>query len=366
MTYLIVFINFIYHSGIAILPKRISKIWWGRPFVGVILLLWLAIFYGRPPQVTEVARKYTLRLAFFPNLTHAPALIGVQRGDFAKALKDTTLKTTVFANGPEAMEALLANAIDVAFVGPSPAINTWQKTKGKALTILAGVCSGGAALITRKGVTIQSLRDLDGKRVGVPQLGGTQDISLRGFMQPMGLRPLEKGGTVTILPMKPADMLPLFKRQQLDAAWIPEPWVARLMEDTGATLSIDERTLWDQGRFTTTLLVVRREYLEKNREQVEALLEAHVRVVNWMKKHPEEAKKRVNEELKRLTTKALPDNVLQKAWARMTFTTDPQIESLMKQAQMAVDAGYLKALPDSKALWDEQPLSAAQRRAAIP
>lgn len=346
--------------------KRFSKIWWGRPLIGMLFLLWLAIFYGRPPQVSEVAHKYTMRLAFFPNLTHAPALIGVQRGDFEKALKDTKLNTIVFTSGPEAMEALLANAVDVAFVGPGPAMNTWQKTKGKALTILAGACSGGTALVARKGVAIQSLRDLDGKRVGVPQLGGTQDISLRGFIQPIGLKPQEKGGTVTILPMKPADMLPLFKSQQLDAAWVPEPWAARLVKDTGATLAIDERTLWEQGRFTTTVLVARNEYLEKNRERVEALLEAHVRVVNWIAKHPEEAKKVVNGEIKRLTTKALPDKVLQEAWARMTFTTDPQLESLMKQAQMAVDAGYLKAVPDRKALWDEKLLSVAQRRASTP
>ena len=163
-----------------------------------------------------------------------------------------------------------------------------------------------------------------------------------------------------------SDMLPLFKSQQLDAAWVPEPWVARLLKDAGATLVIDERTLWEKGRFTTTVLVARKEYLEKNRAQVEAFLTAHVRVVNWIEKNPTEAKKIVNGEIKRLTTKPLNDKVLDEAWGRMSFTTDPQIASMMKQAQMALDAGYLKSVPDQKALWKEDMLRAAERKATAP
>jgi NitT/TauT family transport system substrate-binding protein len=323
--------------------------------LGILSLFWLAIFYGTPPQTETPSRqgKPALRLAYFPNVTHAPALIGVQKGDFAKALKETPLRTVVFSSGPEAMEALLANAVDVAFVGPGPAINTWVKTQGKALAILAGACSGGAGLVARKGTNIHGLPDLEGRRVGVPQLGGTQDIALRAFLLSVGLKPQERGGNVAILPMKPADMIPLFKSGQLDAAWVPEPWLARLTHDTGGSIVVDERTLWKGGQFTTTVIVARRAYLEKNRTAVEALVKAHRRVVDWIEANPNEAQAVVNEELKRLTTKSLKKEVLAESWQRMSFTTDLHTESLMKQAEMAVSAGYLPKAPEQSALFRE-------------
>ena len=337
------------------MPKNFSKAWWGRPVLGVLVLFWLAIFYGTPPQ-TDVPLKQgktALRLAYFPNVTHAPALVGVQKGEFTKALKDTPLRTVVFSTGPEAMEALLANAVDVAFVGPGPAINTWVKTQGKAIAILAGVCSGGAGLVARKDTNIQALPDLGGKRIGVPQLGGTQDISLRAFLLSVGLKPQEKGGNVAILPMKPADMVSLFKSGQLDAAWVPEPWLSRLAHDTGGSIVLDERTLWKDGQFTTTVLVTRRAYLAKNRPEVEAIVKAHRKVVTWIVANPKEAQEVVNAELKRLTTKPLAQEILAEAWNRMSFTTDLHAESLMKQVEMAVSAGYLPKAPEQSALFKE-------------
>src|SRR5579871_1638214 len=176
--------------------------------------------------------KPVLRLAYFPNVTHAPALAGVARGDFQQALGDkAALETRVVNAGPEAMEALLANAIDVSYVGPSPAINTYLKSQGRVLRLLAGACSGGASLVASADTPIHSIKDLDGKSVAVPQFGGTQDVSCRHFLAASGLRPKDKGGSVDLQEIKNPDILALFKQKQLDAAWVPEPWAARLIAD---------------------------------------------------------------------------------------------------------------------------------------
>jgi NitT/TauT family transport system substrate-binding protein len=305
-----------------------------------------------------------LRLAYFPNVTHAPALIGVARGDIQTALGKTRLETKVVNAGPEAMEALLAGEIDVAYVGPSPAINTYLKSGGTALRLLAGACSGGAALVARGDTQIRSIRDLDGRRVAVPQLGGTQDVSCRHFLAANGLRPKEKGGTVEVLPVKNPDILALFKQKQIDAAWVPEPWASRLVKDTGARIVVDERDLWPEHKFTTTVVVARTAYLQSHPDEVKALLGAHVRVTDWLGTHPDEGMILVNGELERLTGKKLDSDVLKNAWQRVTFTTDPNQPSIEAFVQAAADAGYLKGERAIAGLFDHKPLEAARQYAS--
>jgi NitT/TauT family transport system substrate-binding protein len=327
------------------------------------LLLALAIFYGGTrPFAENSSGKTAVRLACFPNLTHAPALVGVGRSEFAQTLGNNgQLQTTVFASGPEALEALLAGAIDMAYVGPGPAINTYLKSGGKALRLIASACEGGAGLVARPDAGIHVLRDLDGKRVATPQLGGTQDIALRHFLAQQGLRPREKGGTVQIVPSKPADTLGLFKRAQIDAAWLPEPWVSRLKQEAGAKLVFDERDLWPDRRFTATVLVVRTEFLKAHPVLVEAILQAHIKTVDWIRKNPVEAQQIVNGELKRLTGKPLAASVMKEAWERLTFRVEPHPSSIEACARMATEAGFLPPNPDLAGLWELNLLSKVRR-----
>ncbi|MFN3651469.1 MAG: ABC transporter substrate-binding protein [Armatimonadota bacterium] len=334
------------------------------PAAALGLLIGGALVFGRiEPEVTGKR----VRVAFFPNVTHAPALAASARGELDRALPaGTSLDVKVFNAGPEAMEALLAGEIDVSYVGPSPAINTYLKSGGRALRVLAGACSGGAALVARAEVPIAAVKDLDGKRVAVPQLGGTQDVSLRHFLAREGLKPWEKGGSVEIVTAKNPDILALIQRKQVDAAWVPEPWASRLVHDAGATVAVDERSLWEGGRFTTTVLVARTKFLEEQPETVQAILRAHLQSIDWLKAQPEAGKKLVNAELKRLTGKELSEQVLDEAWARVEFTSDPHQASIETFADAAVQAGYLPRGSSALAgLFHLEPLQNALQRVAV-
>lgn len=313
---------------------------------------------GRGPA-SQVAKTVSsaqgrVRLAYFPNVTHAPALVGVAHGYFQRALPEgVALDTRVFNAGPEEMEALLAGEVDVGYVGPSPAINTYLRSHGRALRVVAGACSGGACLVARRDSPITGIASLGGKRLAVPQLANTQDVSARHFLSVQGLRPREKGGTVEVLPVRNPDILVLFLRKQLDAAWVPEPWASRLILEADARLVLDERDLWPQGRFTTTVMIVRRGFLEQHPDWVEAMLRAHIKAINWLKQDADEAQTAVNAELLRLTGKKLPTEVLQQAWRRLEFTTDPIRSSMETFVGAAGDAGYLPAeLRDVQALFE--------------
>src|SRR5437773_4129631 len=218
-----------------------------------------------------------VRLGYFPNLTHAVALVGVARGTFQSDLgSKVKLEPKIFNAGPALIEALFAGDIDIGYVGPSPAINGYVKSHGAALRIIAGAASGGALFIVRPGANIQKAKDLANKKLADPQLGGTQDVSLRYYLQQNGLKTVDKGGNVQIIPTDNPTILTLFKQGKIDGAWVPEPWATRLIVEGNGRVLVDERNLWPDGKFVTTNVVVRKAFLDAHPDLVNKFLQAHV------------------------------------------------------------------------------------------
>jgi NitT/TauT family transport system substrate-binding protein len=293
----------------------------------------------------------TLRLGYFPNVTHATPVVGVAKDFFARRLGGTNLETQTFNAGPAEVEALLGGDLDAGYLGPNPAINAYAKTKGEGIRIIAGATSGGAQLVVQPG--IGSAADLRGRRIASPQLGNTQDVALRAWLKAQGLTPSSQGekGDVQVEPQDNATTLQLFQDRKIDGAWVPEPWASRLVLDGGGTVLVDEKTLWPGGKFVTTHLVVRTEFLEKYPETVKALLSGEVDADKWIEANPDEAKTTVNGEIKRITTKALKPAVLDRAWSNIQVTTDPVASSLKKSADDAIAAGLLQKV-DLKGIYD--------------
>ena len=217
------------------------------------------------------AGNVVIRVAYFANLTHSQVLIGLARGDFQRARgPNVTIQTAVFNAGPSVIEALFANQIDLAYIGPNPAINGYVQSKGAALRIVAGATSGGAALVVRPGANIKTAADLAGKRIASPQLGNTQDVALRNYIIANGLQTKEQGGTVEVIPTDNTLILDLFKLGQIDGAWEPEPWASRLIVEAGGQLLVDERTLWTatHGDFVTAHIIVSTQFLKDHPDVV--------------------------------------------------------------------------------------------------
>ena len=322
---------------------------------GVVVAVLLMVSACSSTMETPVAggNAARIRVGYFPNLTHSQALIGLARGDFQKALGDAvTIEATSFNAGPAVIEALFANQIDLAYIGPNPAINGYVQSKGEALRIVSGATSGGAALVVRADAGIASAADLAGKKIASPQLGGTQDVALRNYVMANGLQTVENGGTVEIIPTQNSQTLDLFKQGMLDGAWVPEPWASRLIVEGGGVLLVDERDLWPDGAFVTTHIIVSTPFLKTHPDWVKAWLDAHVEITSWEQGHPLEAKALVNSEIERLTGKKLDDRVLEQAWDRMTVTWDPISASLVESADSAFNIGFLKAEPDLTGIYD--------------
>jgi NitT/TauT family transport system substrate-binding protein len=306
---------------------------------------------GGTPAASGGSEPVALRLGFFPNLTHAGAIAGVEKGFFDQALPDNvTLTTQGFNAGPAATEAFFAGEIDATFIGPNPAINGFAKSKGEALRIVSGATSGGAYLVVKPG--IESAADLKGKKLATPQLGNTQDVALRYWLKEQGLTTDTKGGgEVSILPQENSQTLQTFGSGQIDGAWVPEPWATRLVQEAGGTVLIDEKTLWPKGQYVTTHLMVRTEYLEAHPDVVQGLIEGLAETNDWLKANPTEAQKVVNEGIGKLTGKPLAENVIAAAWGNLTFTLDPIPTSLYGSAEHAEEVGLLDPV-DLKGIYD--------------
>jgi NitT/TauT family transport system substrate-binding protein len=284
----------------------------------------------------------TLSLGYFPNVTHATALVGVHEGIFQDALGGTTLETATFNAGPEAVEALLSGAIDATFIGPNPAVNAYAQSGGKAVRIVSGATSGGAFLVVNP--EIDGPKDLAGRSIASPQLGNTQDVALRAWLADNGLATTpEGGGDVEVVPQSNSDTLDQFTTGDIDGAWVPEPWATRMVQEGGGKVLVDERDLWAStgGEYVTTHLIVRTDYLEANRDTVRSLLEGVVEANTFVAEHPDEAQSAVADEILAITDQEIAPEVLAASWANLTFTVDPVAASLQQSADDAVALGLL-------------------------
>jgi NitT/TauT family transport system substrate-binding protein len=322
---------------------------------------------GTSTNITPSGESKLIKIGYFPNINHAQPMIGLANGDYQKHLgDDVEIKTLTFNAGPSAIEALYANAVDVTYVGPNPTINGYVQSQGKALKVIAGAASGGAVFVVRNDAGIDGPEDFAGKKFGSPQLGNTQDVALRLYLKEHGYETKENGGNVEVLPAKNADLLTLMIKGDLDGAWVPEPWGARMVEETNSKIFLDERDLWPNGKFVTVNLIARTDFLQKNPDLVKKLLEAHVEETIWINNNPEEARKQFNQQMAKLTGNMIPESQLQTGMSRMEITWDPIKSSLFANGEDQYKIGFFKENPDISQIYDLTILNQVLREKGLP
>lgn len=301
----------------------------------------------------DPSRTVKVRVGHFSNITHAQGLIGHGNRWFEEALTpEAVVDWKIFNAGPSAIEALFAGQLDITYIGPSPAVNGYVKSEGEAVRIVAGSASGGASLVVRADSGIAKPEDFHGKKIASPQLGNTQDVALRAWLLKHGHQPKEKGGDVEVIPVANADQLTLFLKKEIDAAWTIEPWVSALVQNGGGRVLFHESELWEDGKFATTVVLVRTKFLNEHPDLVRRFLETHLRLTDWINAHPEEAKAAFKAEFEKETGREFPRKLLDEAWPRVRFSVEPLPATVRTQALAAHRAGFLKKEPDLARLFD--------------
>ncbi|MFJ2746539.1 aliphatic sulfonate ABC transporter substrate-binding protein [Streptomyces sp. NPDC087297] len=306
-----------------------------------------------------------VRIGYFPNLTHATALVGLQEGLIEKELNGTKVKPQSFNAGPSEVEALNGGSLDIGFIGPSPSINGYVKSKGSNLRIISGSASGGVKLVVNPD-RIKTLDDLKGKKIATPQKGNTQDVAFLNWISEKGwtVDPESGKGDVSVVRTDNKVTPDAFKQGSIDGAWVPEPTASKLVSDGGSVL-LDETALWPDKKFVITNIIVSQKFLKEHPDVVEAVLKGTVKTNEWINANPDKAKASANAKLEADSGKALDAKVLDPAWPSIAITDDPLASTLKTQSEWAVKAKLIEQ-PDLAGIYDLTLLNKVLKAAGKP
>jgi len=318
---------------------------WPSIMKKITLFLFTALLFTFFGCAKTAAENTVVRIAFFPNITHAQALIGSAVDDtgtsrFAQALEGCDVTYQDFNAGPEEIEALFAGSVDIGYIGPVPAINGFVRSGGDVV-IISGAANGGAVLVARDGVNITSITDLAGRKVAIPQLGNTQHLSLLQLLSANGLATTSAGGTVDVFAIANSEIKTLMQSGEIDAALIPEPWGARLTREINAKLVLDYKQIWMDGNYSTAVVIVNKDFLTAHPDLVEKFLQAHSDITAYINENPDEARATANARIEELTGAALNPEVLSEAFSRIVFTTDPARPSVEAFIDLSIAQGFI-------------------------
>jgi NitT/TauT family transport system substrate-binding protein len=146
---------------------------------------------------------------------------------------------------------------------------------------------------------------------------------------------------------------------------VPEPNLSRLVLESKGKVLVDEKTLWPNGLFVTTHLIVTQKFLSDHPATVKKLLQGHLKSLDYIKANEADAKTAANKQLEALSGKPLKDAVLESSFKNLTFTSDPIPSSLYTSAKHAEDVGLLKPV-DLKGIYDLGPLNELLKASGQP
>ena len=290
----------------------------------------------------EKLSENNLRIAYFPNIGHAIPIVGMEMGFFSEKINpNVEIQSRIFDSGPQVIESLFANSVDIAYVGPGPAINGFLNSENNNVRILSGAASGGASFIVHPNSEINFASDFAGKKIAAPQIGNTQDVSLRNYLSENNLKTAEKGGSVIVYNIANPDIYTLFVKGDIDGAWVAEPWATILETELGGHRLFVEDDLWPDKQFASVLLIANIDYVEKNPEIISNFLLSHHETVKWINDNPVETRNIFNSFLKSHLGQSLSDDIVDISLSHIEITSDPIPDSVYSFAEQANILGYL-------------------------
>lgn len=320
-----------------IIYQKIIKNGWKSLAVSVIFCTLFCAGCGKKTQEVNVA--------YFPNITHSQALLMKNQEALEKELgDDCSVHWTSFNAGPDEVTALFSGDIDIGYIGPIPAISANVKSEGDVV-IVSGCSEGGMMLLASPESGIETVADLAGKNVAVPQIGNTQHLIFLDLLEQNGLASVDAGGNVTITATANAYILQLMQNGEIDAACVPEPWAETLINECEAKIICDEKEVWGSVSYPVAVVVARKEFVEKNPEIVEKFLKVHEGMTSYAGDRPDDAMTAINEEIDAVTGKSIDEDILKASLEHITFSTDIHADTVEAFADICVREGFISQKP---------------------
>ncbi|OEU69605.1 MAG: hypothetical protein BA864_10850 [Desulfuromonadales bacterium C00003093] len=241
------------------------------------LILFTAIIAGGV-WAEEMPAKLVIGYQAIPN----PETVVKELGWNEKTL-GIPIEWVKFDSGRHVIQAFESGSVDIGLVGTSPCAAAISRGLDIEVIWIHDVIGDGEALVVKKDSGVRKLSDLVGKKVAVP-FGSTTHYHLMLALK------LDKinAGDLKIINMEPREMPAAWKRGEIDAGFVWQPALARLLEQGGEVI-LSSRQLAERGFPTADLCVARKEFATKYPSVVIQYLKNLDKAVKFCRSKPEEA-----------------------------------------------------------------------------
>ena len=297
------------------------------------------------PEKKSAEKITTLRIGYQPSTHQIAEMVAYEKGWWAEDLKPfgiTEIKEFEFPSGPPEMQAMVADQLDVAYVGTAPPITAIAQ--GLDAKIVAGVNINGSNLVFKPGEPFVGPQSLEGLSIGTFPPGSIQDTVLKTWLTQNGVD-LSK---VKIIAMGPGDAVTAIEAGKVDGVFLPHPSPAIIEIDKKGKDVMASGEMWPDHACCS--LVVSGKLMRDNPALVEQIIKTHINATNWVNTHPEEAAKIYSNKTKQ-DLKTVEYSM--KTWDGK-WISDPhiQIPSTVQYAKVDYEMNYTQKQLTEKDLFD--------------
>ncbi|MEM4536914.1 MAG: ABC transporter substrate-binding protein [Nitrososphaerota archaeon] len=312
----------------------------------LVVILILSIIYV--PSILSSRKTYdTVRLAVEFNNHAAPAYLAKHSNWFSEEGLNITIFNS-YVTGVALANALARGDIDAAYICLGPALLSYSR--GIDIVIVAGTHFNGYAIVSKEGISDPN--QLEGKKVGVVEAGSNADLLFNLAVEKYGL----DKKNIDVRRGNPPLLITLLLTNQVDAIVVPEHWATLAASNEGHHILLRSQDVWPdmQG----SVLVVKRELLEKKPEVVEKLVKITMKGIEYIEKNKDEAANilieefsiaspmGVEPELVKGVSQTLSREIMSKSMDNLRYSIELDINSIQRYVELLYKLGYIDNLFD--------------------
>lgn len=218
-------------------------------------------------------KSTTVNIGIQPAASYIPIFIAKDKGWLTSALKKqgVTVKWNDFEAGPPMNESMASGKTDVGFLGDVPAVSAIGNGQKNEFVAVSAEGPNAYALQVAKNSSINSVKDLKGKTVGIT-VGSTAQNVLQKLLEKNGMT--EKDVKVTNI--SAGDTETVLTEKSADAVLFWEPTVTRL-EDKGVAKTIAKAG--DANQLCVNVISANKAYAQANPKVIQTIIEQYARGV---------------------------------------------------------------------------------------
>lgn len=202
-----------------------------------------------------------------------------------KKFPDTKINWVQFDSGRDVNTAIAAGSIDLGLAGSVPVSIGVSSKLDYYVYFLHDIIGDNEALAVRNDAGISSVQDLVGKKIAVP-FGSTAHFSVLSALDQAGVAQSD----VTVLDLQPADLLAAWQRGDIDAGFVWQPTLAKLVEENGSIL-LSAKDLAAKGAITSDTGIVSKKFADQNPQFLQDYVGLLDEAIEHYRSKPEEAAK---------------------------------------------------------------------------